>query len=179
MEQYGTNRLREILKRIDEEAELELGMPDTRFKVILVGGSAFMLTGLTNRPATHDIDVLEVSKDIEDILFRYGMINSRVSAYLDCLPYSFEDRLVLLDLDTSAIDFMTPSLEDLAVMKLYACRPNDIADLTSPLVLEKIDWALLDHLVFDKGEALGSCMSPRRYEEMLVAYRKYVERYRP
>lgn len=63
-------------------------------------------------------------------------------------------------------------------MKLYAWRPNDIADLTSADFLAKVDWKQLDYLVMDTGEARASCLSDRRYNEMLATYRHYVREWR-
>lgn len=109
----------------------------------------------------------------------YPSVNGAVSAYADEIPYNFEDRLVDIELETKAVIFKTPSPEDLAVMKLYAWRPNDIADLTSPSFLEKLDWNLLDQLVHDKNEAQASALSMRRYREMVDTYERYREEYRP
>lgn len=170
---YDRAKLSEVLKTIDEEAELVLGVPARPYRVVIVGGSAFMLNGLTRRQTTHDIDVLEAALKLKPILARYRMVNSAVSAYLDTLPYNFEDRLVKLPVKGKVVEFLSPSLEDLAVMKLYAWRPNDQADLTSPEVIASMDWDLLDKLVNDPDEAAASVLSERRYQEMLVAYREY------
>ena len=178
MEEYGKARLIEILQRVDEEAALELALrANVRPRVVVVGGSAFMLSDLTKRPATHDIDILEADASVRSILDRYRMINSAVAAHSDELPYNFEDRLVSLLEGCRCVNFCRPSLEDLAVMKLYAWRPNDIADLTSPAVLDSIDWDALRHLVYDEGEARAACLSDRRYEEMCLAFEQYERKY--
>ncbi len=52
-------------------------------------------------------------------------------AYCNQMPFNYEDRLIPLDIGARFIRYFTPSLEDLAVMKLYAYRPNDIIDLHS------------------------------------------------
>ena len=64
-------------------------------------------------------------------------------------------------------------------MKLYAWRPNDISDLTSPLVLQAMDWKLLDHLVLSEDEAKASSIIDRRYREMVDVYQRYKEAYGP
>lgn len=69
--------------------------------------------------------------------------------------------------------FCANSLEDLAVMKLYAYRPNDIADLNSPEFLATLNWNQLDYLIRDPKEALASSPSERSYSEMVCAYERY------
>lgn len=170
--------LQRTLLLIDEEFFLTYGTPNPKPIVVIVGGSAFMLLDLTNRPATANIDVLQSNDTVRSIMSSYPVANERVSAYLDQIPYNFEDRLIEIPLRTSAIRFMTPSLEDLAVMKLYAWRQNDIADLTSPNFLGKLDWDLLDHLVNDPDEAQASALSERRFREMRDLYKQYREAYR-
>lgn len=177
MQMFGKHELEETLERIDEEAFLELGEVAVRLPVVIVGGSAFMLRDLTKRPATHDIDILQADTRIKEVLKRYKLINSAVAAYMDQIPYNFEDRLYELNISSKAIRWLTPSLEDLVVMKLYAWRPNDIDDVTNEAVLSRIDWELLDKLVHDDNEAKASALSERRYNEMLSIYEGYVERY--
>lgn len=58
-------------------------------------------------------------------------------------------------------------------MKLYACRPNDIIDLHSQAFVDRLDWGLLERLIFDEGETLASSPSERSYQEMVRAYRQY------
>lgn len=175
---YGKDRLVELLLSIDEEATLLLNETNSyRYSVVIVGGSAFMLNELTNRPATHDIDVLAYHDDLREVLSKYRAVNSAVSAYIDQIPYNFESRLTKLELPTSTVDFYTPSVEDLAIMKLYGWRPNDQQDLESPQVLEKIDWKQMDYLVYDSDEACASALSPRRYREMIATYENYARKH--
>ena len=63
-------------------------------------------------------------------------------------------------------------------MKLYGWRPNDIADLTSKSFLDRVDWDLLDRLVYGDDEARASALTPRRYEEMVSIYEEYRKEYR-
>lgn len=175
--EYGRERLEKLLLTIDEEATLSLGERGRRYPVVIVGGSAFLLRDLTSRPATHDVDVLSCHAALRDVLANYAAVNGAVSAYADHIPYNFEDRLVSLDLPTKTIDFLTPSIEVLAVMKLYGWRPNDQQDLESPAMLDKIDWEKLDHLVYDSDEAIASALSPRRYREMVSLYEEYARRH--
>ncbi|MFR7749577.1 MAG: DUF6036 family nucleotidyltransferase [Collinsella sp.] len=60
-------------------------------------------------------------------------------------------------------------------MKLYACRPNDIIDLHSQAFVDRLDWGLLERLIFDEGEALASSPSDS-YQEMVCAYSQYKRR---
>ena len=177
MEEYGKERLVELLLTIDEEATLLLGGQGKRYPVVIVGGSAILLHDLTNRPTTHDIDVLSCHAALRDVLANYAAVNGAVAAYADQIPFNFEDRLVRLDLPTETVDFMTPSIEDLAVMKLYGWRPNDQQDLESPAMLDAIDWDKLDRLVRDPDEAAASALSPRRYREMVGIYEDYARRH--
>lgn len=173
------NELEQLLRDIDEEASLALGPRDCLVSVVIVGGSAFMLRDLTARPATHDIDVLSADSSVRAILSRYPNVNGMVGAHADEIPYNFEDRLVRILPNTKTIAYWTPSLEDLVVMKLYAWRPNDVTDLTSPAVIKSLNWELLDHLVFDDDEAKASALVERRYQEMVSIYLHYREAYRP
>jgi hypothetical protein len=163
----------DMLRRIDEEAALTLPDSPMRLPVIIVGGSALLLHDLTRRPTTHDVDVLAYHDALRDILASYHALNSAVMAYVDQIPYNYEDRLLPIDLETKRVAFLTPSIEDLAVMKLYGWRPNDREDLNSPQFLERIDWRKLDRLVFDADEAQASALSPRRYREMVDIYTEY------
>lgn len=170
-------KLRQLLLEIDEEAFLRFGAQQPLMPVVIAGGSAFILSAVTNRPATHDVDVLQADQRLGELLASYQMVNSDIAAFADAIPYNFEDRLVSLGLPTRTIDYLVPSLEDLAVMKLYAWRPNDISDLTNEAFLSRVDWGRLDYLVFDPNEAHASCLSERRYLEMVATYKRYVVQY--
>ena len=165
--------LEQTLLGIDEGAELEIGPRDDRPNVVLVGGNAFMLNDVTNRSVTHDIDVFEADKCLREIIARYPEVNGMAVAYCNQMPFNYEDRLIPLDIGARFIRYLTPSLEDPAVMKLYAYRPNDIIDLHSQAFVDRLDWRLLERLIFDEGEALASSPSERSYQEMVCAYRQY------
>lgn len=171
------DELTSTLLAIDEEAALFQGPCNEKAVVVIVGGAAFMLRDLTNRAVTHDIDVLQADRIVRTILANYPNVNGSVAAYADQIPYNFEDRLVALDLDTQAITFVTPSTEDLVVMKLYAQRPNDMQDIESAASRGQIDWNLLEKLVMDPDEAAASALSPRRYREMVDGYLDFKERF--
>lgn len=164
------------LLAIDEEFSLA-ATADVRPKIIIVGGAAFFLHDFTERQATHDIDILHTDAIARDVLSHYPNVNGAVVAYEDHLPYNFEDRLVALDIGAQAIDFCTPSIEDLIVMKLYAERPHDLQDIDEAARCDQIDWKLLGHLVYDPDEARGSVLVPRRYDEMVGAFERFRERW--
>ena len=174
---YGRTQLVTILKKIDDEASLVLENADKKFPIVIVGGSAFLLHDLTKRPTTHDVDVLSCHEALREIISNYRALNRTVSAYMNQIPYNFEDRLIRVDVETITVDFLTPSLEDLAVMKLYGWRPNDQEDLESAPFLSRLDWNLLDKLVYDPDEARASALSQRRYDEMVAIYDNYAKRH--
>lgn len=115
-----------------------------------------MLNDVTNRSVTHDIDVFEADRCLREIIARYPEVNGMAVAYCNQMPFNYEDRLIPLEIGAHFIRYFTPSLEDLAVMKLYAYRPNDIVDLHRRTFIDRLDWDLLERLIFDEGEALSS-----------------------
>ena len=173
MSDYGKDALKRLLLRIDEEAYLELGILSPRPKIVIAGGSALLLSDLTARMVTHDVDYLLADNQLRKIIARYHAFNNGVGAYSDSISYNFEARLTRLDIPTQLIDYLTPSQEDIAVMKLYGWRGNDQEDLNSPEFIEKLDWSLLDHLVFSDDEAKASMLIERRYLEMRDLYINY------
>ena len=145
---FSQERLRDLLLEIDEEVELEVGT-GRRYSIVIVGGAAFMLADLTSRNVTHDVDVLRADEAIQNVLLRHRQLNTQVQVYADRLPKGFEGRLARIPIETAAIDFFRPSTEDLAVMKLYSWRKQDQIDLMSAEMLAKLDFDLLDRLVYD------------------------------
>ncbi len=168
--------LRKILLEIDEEAALTIGIQEPRPVMIVIGGAAFVLRDLTKRPKTHDVDILHADDALREILASYPAVNSAAVAYADQIPYNFEDRLEILDIGARAITFATPSTEDLVVMKLYAERPNDVADIDDAASQGRLNWDLLATLVLDDDEAKASALAPRRYREMVGAYERFCKR---
>lgn len=166
-----------LLLRLDEEFALchPDGVGRQRPTVVIAGGSAFMLHDLTRRPVTHDVDVLAAESHVRALMSGYPAMNGRIAVYADHIPYNFEDRLVELDIGARALAFMTPSVEDLVVMKLYAQRPNDMQDIEGAIAQGRVDWALLERLVRDPDEARASALSPARYEEMASAFMRLKE----
>lgn len=176
MDGFCKKDLLERLARLDEDADL-LFDDDCRFAMVIVGGSALILLETITR-ATHDIDALNVSSELIDLLEKYD-INTRVATFINNFPYNYLDRLVPVRLNGRRIDFYTASLEDIVIAKLYSGRATDMQDVIDPGVLKKIDWDRLDHLATAEDEASASALNEFRYAEFLDTYKTYVERWRP
>jgi len=166
------------LRNLDEDVSLSCSS-DIRLKVIIVGGGALVLHGAISR-ATSDIDVL-LRADRRLIELVVGLmeaydINCRVSAYESYFPYNYEDRLDHI-LEGKCVDYYTASLEDIAIAKLGACRPEDLDDLRE--ISECIDWETLEHLAKDSGELRSSTLNDNTYHNFLANYEEYERRYRP
>ena len=161
--------------RLDEDADL-LFDDERRLRMVIVGGSKLILLETITR-ATHDIDALDVSPEIVDLLEKYD-INTRVGTFINNFPYNYDDRLVPVRLDGQRIDFYTASLEDIVIAKLYSGRETDIQDIIDPRVLKEIDWNRLEHLATAEDEAKASALNEFRYAEFLDSYRTYVGRWK-
>lgn len=170
------DNLLECLLRLGEDADL-LFDDNRRFKLVIVGGSALILLKTILR-ATHDIDALDASSEIIQLLEKYD-INMRVSSFMHNFPYNYEDCLIPLDIKGKRIDFYTASLEDIVVAKLYSARPTDRQDIIDPAVIAAIDWERLELLATADDEARASAINEFRYNEFKDAYDEYVKRYRP
>jgi len=168
--------LLERLARLDEDVDL-LFDDDRQFKMVIVGGSALILLETIAR-ATLDIDALDVSPEIVDLLEKYD-INTRVGTFINNFPYNYDERLVPIPMNSRRIKFFTASLEDIVIAKLYSGRATDIQDIIDPNVLAAIDWAKLDYLATDEFEAKASALNPYRYQEFLDSYKTYKERWCP
>lgn len=176
MDGFYKEDLLERLARLDEDADL-LFDDDRRFTMVIVGGSALILLEAITR-ATHDIDALNVSPEIVDLLEKYD-INTRVATFINNFPYNYYDRLVPVRLNGRRIDFYTASLEDIVIAKLYSGRATDMQDVVDPGVLKEIDWERLDQLATSEDEAMASALNEFRYTEFLDTYKTYVGRWRP
>lgn len=178
MEAMRREDLLQKLRDFDEEVNLTFGDALT-LRVVIVGGGALVLMDVIPR-MTHDIDVLgTMSSDITAIMQSYD-INGRVNAYSHNFPYNYEDRLVpVREVHGKSTQFYTAALEDIVISKLCSNRDTDHADITSPHVLEMIDWDLLHHLAIAEDELKVSCLNDLRYREFLSAFQEYERRYRP
>lgn len=168
------------LKRIDEEIFFSgKVVGGKKASVVIVGGSALLLRDLSAKQVTKDVDVYEVEGSIREALLSDPDFNMGCQAYCMCMPYNFDRRLVEVDLGLMTMRVKTPSLEDLAVMKLYRWEAPDVADLTSPSFIAEIDRSLLDRLVNDPDEAAASRIADpehdREFKNLLFNYAQYRE----
>lgn len=170
--------LLEKLRRIDENAFFAgVSRKGAKVRVVIVGGSALLLHDLSQKAVTKDVDVYSAEDSVREILYADPDFNAQCQTFSACLPYRFEERLVKAPLETLAVEYLTPSLEDLAVMKLYRWEEPDKSDLTAPRFLESLDWALLDRLVHDPEEATASRIAlpekVREFQNLLHNYEEY------
>lgn len=142
--------------------------PGMTFDCVIVGGSALLIKNIITR-GTLDVDVLEVSKEVEELFAGFDF-NTRVKAVLDCFPYNFEDRLELVELPSKSVRYSTPSIEDLIVSKLYAYREKDIEDLKKIKESNRYNKILLDNVIIESGD---SAITKRRYQEMVDLYHNF------
>ena len=170
---YSIDYLKSVLLAVDEEAELELGCSGAPLEVVVVGGSALMLMELTNRDVTRDVDMVEFDSRLKGILARHPELNSRAFVHMRFLPDGWDERLVDLRLPTKVVKYYAPSVEDLAIMKLYSARDQDREDLNSAEFVKRIDWEKLDELAKDAKGADINLVSKREYNEMLHMYANY------
>jgi hypothetical protein len=164
------------LKRLDEDADL-LFDDDRRYHLIIVGGSALILLECISR-ATHDIDALEASYEIMELLDKYD-INCNVKTYMNHFPFNYEDRLKPLPIHGKKVDFYTASLEDIVVAKLYSFRYTDQTDVESPEIINRLNWSELERLATADDEAHASALNERNYADFRANYDVYVRRFRP
>lgn len=169
------NSIYERLVRLDEDAGL-LFDTDTRYQIIVVGGSSLVLQRL-GKTATQDIDSIDVSKELSPLLEKYD-INTYAEAYINNFPYNYEDRLILL-FEGNNVNVYVMSLEDVVISKLCASRPPDIIDITAPDVIAHLNWDILHHLATDEYEAKASALNDRNYNIFKDAYYDYVKEYKP
>lgn len=168
--------LLERLRRLDEDADL-IYDDDRRFQMIIVGGSALVLLDVIFR-STQDIDALNASREIRDMLEKYD-INCRVMTYINNFPYNYEDRAVRIPIEGKKIDFFTASLEDIVIAKLFSYRDTDARDVENPEVIKALDWEKLEQLAADEHEVKNNALNERAYNTFQYNYGEYVRRFRP
>ena len=176
MSGFFIDDLMKRLVRLDADADLMFD-DDRRFRLVIVGGSALILLETITR-ATHDIDALDASPEIVNLLDKYD-INMRVSSFINNFPYNYDSCLVPLKVNGRRIDFYTASLEDVVIAKLCSARPTDRQDVVHPDVLKSIDWDLLETLATAEDESKASALNEFRYNDFKATYDEYVKRYRP
>ena len=168
----GPDELRERLRQFDRAVSLLY--PGRSFRLVLVGGGAMVLLGCLAR-ATSDLDALHFPPELLPLMEQYDL-NGRVKAYEDQFAYGLEDRLVPLDVETTAVECYSASIEDLVASKLHSSRQTDAADVRRPEVLAALDWNRLDEVAEDMTK---SALVERRYREFLGNYASYREEFGP
>jgi hypothetical protein len=162
----GEDDLRNRLREFDRAVALLY--PGRSFRLVLVGGGAMVLLGCLAR-ATSDLDALMFPPELLPLMEKYDL-NGRVKAFEDQFAYNIEDRLVPLDVETTAVECCAASLEDIVASKLYSDRPTDVVDVRRPEVLAALDWDRLADVVADME---GSKLIERRHREFLHNYAAY------
>ena len=176
MSDFVRKELLDRLLAFDEEVSL-LYDNDIKWRIIIVGGGALILTEMLSR-ATHDIDVIDAPAHLVDLMADYD-INTRVQTYINNFPYNYEDRISRIDIESKSIEFYTASLEDIIIAKLYSVRPKDRQDIADPTILSHVDWELLHRLATSDEEAAASKLNDFRYNEFLNDFYEFERRYRP
>ena len=133
-----------------------------------------MLLGYLARP-TSDLDALAFPSELVPLMAQYD-INGQVSAYGHNFAYHFEDRLVPVNLESTAVVCYTASLEDLIAAKLCSPRPQDALDIRAPDVLSAVSW---DRLAEVAEEMRLNMLNDQRYQEFVFSYDEYREECRP
>lgn len=173
---FSREDLLERLKRFDEDVDLMFDDGES-FNIVIVGGGALILLERIMR-VTHDVDVLNASPSLLDLMAQYDM-NTNVKTFCSNFPYNYEDRLIPIDIPTKRVHYFTASLEDIVIAKLCSYRDKDLEDISSKEILDAIDWELLERLALDEDELKASILNERCYEDFMVGYERYVRRFRP
>lgn len=167
------------LAKIDEELFFVLEvLPEPKPTIIVIGGAALIISDLSSKQVTKDIDIFHAEHIAAETLYADPDINAASQTFACNLPYNYRDRATdVTPASFRVLRVLVPSPEDLAVMKLYRWEEPDKADLLSPEYLAVLDWDLLDHLVFDEDEAAASRIAlpdnDREFRQMLRNYDEY------
>ena len=165
---------KEILNRllqVDKDMAL-IDPTEDQYMCVIVGGSALVILEKIVR-STHDIDSINASEEIQDLLEMYN-INMNVRAYLVNFPDSYLNRIVKVDIPTKKVVFYTTSLEDLVISKLASDRQKDKQDIENERIYKDLNWDLMDELVEEVCEGL---LTDRDCRTLRDAYRDYKERF--
>ena len=165
---------KEILNRllqVDKDMAL-IDPTEDQYMCVIVGGSALVILEKIVR-STHDIDSINASEEIQDLLEMYN-INMNVRAYLVNFPDSYLNRIVKVDIPTKKVVFYTTSLEDLVISKLASDRQKDKQDIENERIYKDLNWDLMDELIEEVCEGL---LTDRDCRTLRDAYRDYKERF--
>lgn len=164
----GEDELRSRLRGFDRAVALLY--PGRSFRLVLVGGGAMVLLGCLAR-ATSDLDALIFPAELASLMEQFDL-SGRVSAWEDHFACNIQDRVIPIDVPTTAVECYSASLEDLVASKLHSDRPKDALDVRRPEVLAALDWNRLAEVVADME---GSMLVERRHREFLINYEAYRE----
>lgn len=164
----GPEDLRSRLEEFDRAVCLL--HPGRAFRLVIVGGGALVLVGCLAR-STSDLDALVFPPDMLTLMEEYD-ISGRVKTYEDEFAHSLEYRLAPIDVETSAVECFTASIEDVVIAKLHSHREKDAIDIREPSLLERIDRQRLDDIA---AEMERQRFFERRYKEFRISYEQYRE----
>lgn len=169
------NDIIERLLKLDEEISLIFD-DDNYYEIIIVGGSALLLINKLSR-ATFDIDAIRCSKELKPFMEKYD-INDNVISYRNSFSDDFYNRKIKIDIPTKKINVYTASLEDIVISKLSSNRGKDSEDIRSPMVIESLDWDLLDEIV-NSDDFKDNMLTEHQYNMFMYDYRDYREEFHP
>lgn len=151
MSDFAIEGIKERLSQLDDDLLACYGY-SSRFEMVIVGGSALILTGSApDSRFTTDIDVLMASVETEEFLARYDM-NTDVSTFLYQYPENWKERRKKIDFDGQVLEVFTLSNEDLAITKLLSWRDSDKADLLDMKKAGNVDEEKLQAILNDPTE---------------------------
>lgn len=132
---FGINGVEQRILALDEDLQSRV-LGTHKIPVIIVGSSALMLLGLT-KPSrvTEDIDLIDVPFEANQYL-RENDMNDAADTFLFQMPAGWRDRAIEIPMETEVIEVITPSPEDLAIMKLHSGREADINDVRAMLSID-------------------------------------------
>lgn len=128
---FGREGILERLQALDEA--LQPLVRSGEVPVVIVGGSALILQGLSNpERLTVDIDFIEAPMEAVGRMRGLDM-NNAVETFAMTMPSGWRGRTSEVPAQTSVLRVETPSPADLCVMKLESGRPKDLADVREML----------------------------------------------
>lgn len=165
-------QLIERLLALDWELSSALGddFLNERITLVIVGSSCLILRKIA-RERTNDVDILDISHTVpEEILEKYDM-NTKVQNVAQCFPWSYEERLEKLEMQTEVCDFYMLSLEDIVAAKIAAYRGKDKRDLYSEEVITRLNFEQLKKCASEVQRTLTSDRASREFTQL---YNRYI-----
>lgn len=116
--------------------------PGKEMELIIVGGAAFALHGVDK--VTYDIDTVTNLGEARDFLFSFAINDDARNVCI--LPTGFEERVRQIEIGTSNLRILIPSMEDLIALKLQRFDQKDRADILLSGFLDVISWSELSRM---------------------------------